>query len=66
MVGLGGGSSGADLCYPPAAPPAPSLSLLVPVAAKMLPSLGAQAPCSVTAGSALPWMSPSCATGTQG
>lgn len=51
---------------PPAVLPAPSLPLLVPVAAKMLLSQGAQALCSVTAGSALPWMSPSSATGTWG
>lgn len=53
-------------CSLPAVPPAPSLPPLVPVAAKMLLSLGAQALCSVTAGSALPWMSPSSAMGTWG
>lgn len=66
-VGEGGGGPSAEpSCCPPAVPPAPSLPLLVPVAAKMLLSQGAQALCSVTAGSALPWMSPSSATGTWG
>lgn len=61
----GGGGPRADpACFPPAAPPAQPQ--LVPAAAKMPLSLGAQALCSVTAGPASPWMSPSCAMGTWG
>lgn len=66
-VGQGSGGPRADpSCCPPTVSPAPSLPLLIPVAAETLLSLGAQALCSVTAGSALPWKSPSSAMGTWG
>lgn len=61
-----GGPRAEPACFPPAAPPAPGLPQLVPVAAKMPLSLGAQALCSVTAGPASPWMNPSFAMGTWG
>lgn len=53
-------------CCPPAVPLARSLPLLVPVAAKMTLFRGGLALCSVTGGSALPWMNPSSAMGIWG
>lgn len=64
--GQASGGQELTLCCSPAVSLVHSLCLLVRVAAKTLLSLGVQALCSVTGGSALPWMNPSSAMGIWG